>query len=216
MLIQADKSVQDIVAGQCIIITTLVVRKVILHWAHWELLLETIDLVQEQNYRRLDEPSRVANRIEQGEGFLHTVHCLVFEQKLVVLRNGDKEEYGGDILEAMDPLLSLRTLSSNIKHAICKVTNDESSLRNSSGLDTGTKNILIVRHIVVLGDTLNVVKVAVRDRVRNRKQVSKYQTITYYRAESFNWYSLDRLKQSWTPASFHKAAIALPTSGGRL
>jgi len=159
MLIQADKSVQDIVAGQCIIITTLVVRKVILHWAHWELLLETIDLVQEQNYRRLDEPSRVANRIEQGEGFLHTVHCLVFEQKLVVLRNGDKEEYGGDILEAMDPLLSLRTLSSNIKHAICKVTNDESSLRDSSGLDTGTKNILIVRHIVVLGDTLNVVKV---------------------------------------------------------
>jgi len=49
VLVQAYESIQDIVAGQIIIITTFVVREVVLHWADWELLLEAIDLVQEQD-----------------------------------------------------------------------------------------------------------------------------------------------------------------------
>lgn len=107
VLIQTDESVQDVVAGQGIVITTFVVREVVLHWADWELLLETINLVQEQNYRGLDEPSRVANGVEEGKGFLHTVDGLIFEQKLVILGNGNEEKDGGDIFEAVDPLLPL-------------------------------------------------------------------------------------------------------------
>lgn len=92
---------------------------------------------------------------------MHTVDGLIFEQKLVVLGNGDEEEDGGDILETVDPLFSLRTLSSDIEHAVCKISNDESGLGDTGGLDTGAENILVVGHVVRLCDALNVVEVAV-------------------------------------------------------
>lgn len=161
VLVQADESVQDVVAGQGIVVSTFIVGEVVLHWADRKLLLETIDLVQEQNYRGLDEPSRVANRVEKGEGFLHTVDGLIFKQKLIVLGNSNEEKDGGDILEAVDPLLALRTLSSDVKHAVCKVSNDECCLSNTGSLYTGAQNILVVGHVVGLGDALNIVKVAV-------------------------------------------------------
>ena len=85
VLIQADEAIQNVVAGQGIIITTFVVGEVVLHWADWELLLEAIDLVQEQDNRSLDEPTGVANRVEQCERLLHTVDGLILEEKLVVL-----------------------------------------------------------------------------------------------------------------------------------
>jgi len=106
VLVQADESVQDVVASQSVILTALVIREVVLHWAGWELLLETIDLVQEQNYRGLDEPSGIADRIEKRKSLLHTIDSLILEQKLIVLGDGKEEKDGGDILEAVDPLLS--------------------------------------------------------------------------------------------------------------
>lgn len=213
VLVQADESVQDIVASQRIIVSSLVIWEVVLHWADWQLLLKSIDLVQEQDNRGLDEPSRVADGIKQCEGLLHAVDSLVFEQKLIILRNGNQEENGGDILEAVDPLLSLRSLSSHIKHTVGEVANDEGGLGDTSGLDTRAEDILIVWHVVGLCDAVDVVKVAAR--VRSRTGIIEFAE-TYYLAESFNWYSRERLKQSWTPASFHKAPMAPPTSGGRL
>lgn len=106
VLVQADESVQDVVAGQSVILASLVIREVVLHWAGWQLLLETIDFVQEQNYRGLDEPSGITDGIEKRESLLHAVDSLVLEQKLIVLGDGNKEEDGCDVLEAMDPLLS--------------------------------------------------------------------------------------------------------------
>jgi len=35
---------------------------------------------------------------------------------------------------------------------------------------------------------------------------------TYYLAESLSWYSLDRLKHSWTPLSVHNRFIAASSS----
>jgi len=159
MLVQADESVEDVVASQGVIITTFVVREVVLHWADWQLLLESINLVQEQDYRGLDEPSRIADRVKKSKGLLHTIDGLVLKQKLVVLGNGNEEEDGCDILEAMDPLLSFRSLSSHIEHAISKVSDDEGGLRDTSSLDTRSENILVVGHIVWLSDTLDVVEV---------------------------------------------------------
>ena len=160
VLVEADKSVQNVVTSQTIIVTSLIIREVVLHWADWQLLLESIDLVQKQNYRGLDEPSRVADRVEESEGLLHTVDGLVFEKKLIVLRDGDKEENSCDILEAVNPLLSFRSLSSDIKHAVCKITDDESRLSNTGRLYPRSQDILVVRHIVGLSDTLNIVEVA--------------------------------------------------------
>lgn len=49
VLVEADESIQDVVAGHRIIIAALIVWEVVLHWADWELLLESIDLVEEQD-----------------------------------------------------------------------------------------------------------------------------------------------------------------------
>lgn len=91
MLVQADESVQDVVASRWVVIAILIIREVVLHWTDWKLLLESINLVEEKNYRRLDEPPGIANRIEQGKRFLHTVDRLIFEKELIVLGNGDEE-----------------------------------------------------------------------------------------------------------------------------
>jgi hypothetical protein len=57
VLVQADETVEDVIASRGIVVTALVVREVVLHGADRQLLLETIDLVEEQNDRCLDEPS---------------------------------------------------------------------------------------------------------------------------------------------------------------
>lgn len=107
VLVEGDEAVQNVVAGLSVILTPLIVGEVILHRRRWELLLEAINLVQEQDDGCLDEPPGIADGIEQGECLLHAVDGLIFEEKLVVLGNGDQEENRGHVLEAMDPLLSL-------------------------------------------------------------------------------------------------------------
>jgi hypothetical protein len=151
MLVQGDESVEDVIASQSIVLTSLIVGEVVLHRADGQLLLESINLV---------EPSRIADGVKQGECFLHTVDCLIFKQELIVLGDGDEEENGGNVLEAVDPLLSLRSLSSHIEHAVGEISNDEGGLGNTSGLDTGSENILVVGHVIGLSDTVDVVKVA--------------------------------------------------------
>jgi len=56
VLVQADETVQNVITGQSVIIPSFVVWEVILHWADGQLLLESIDLVQEQDNRCLNEP----------------------------------------------------------------------------------------------------------------------------------------------------------------
>ena len=160
VLVQADKAVEDVVACRRVVVTSLVIWEVVLHWRNWKLLLEAIDLVQEQDYRGFDEPSRVANRIEQCECLLHTVDSLVLKKQLIVLRNGDQEEDGGNVLEAVNPLLTFGTLSSDIKHSVCELADNEGSLGDTSGLNTRSQDILVVWHVVVLCDSGNIVEVA--------------------------------------------------------
>lgn len=38
---------------------------------------------------------------------------------------------------------------------------------------------------------------------------------THYSAESLSWYSRDRLKQPWTPESFHSRFMMAASSGDR-
>ena len=73
------------------------------------------NLVEEEDDRRPDEPSRVADGVKERQGLLHTVDVLVFVEELVVLGDGDEEDDGCDVLEAVDPLLALRTLSSDVE-----------------------------------------------------------------------------------------------------
>lgn len=159
-LVERDEAVEDVVASGGVVSTALVVGEVVLHRADRELLLEAVDLVEEENDRRLDEPSRVADGVEQGERFLHTVHRLILKQDLVVFGDGDQEQNRGDVLEAVDPLLTLGTLTTDVEHAVCQVANDKRGLGDTGGLDTRTKDVLVSWQVVGLRDTVDRVKVA--------------------------------------------------------
>lgn len=159
-LVQRDEAVEDVVTSGGVVGTTLVVGEVVLHGADGQLLLEAIDLVEEENDGGLDEPSGVADRVEQSQGFLHTVDGLVLKQQLVVLGDGNQEQNGGDILKAVNPLLSLGSLTTNVEHAVGEITDDESSLGDTGSLDTGAEHILVGREVVGLGDTVNGIEVA--------------------------------------------------------
>ena len=85
-LVQRHKAVQDIIAcGRVIVASynmlsranaegereegnqlTLVIRKVVLHRTHGQLLPESVNLVQKQDDARLDEPPRVADGVKES------------------------------------------------------------------------------------------------------------------------------------------------------
>ena len=158
-LVQRHETVEDVIARRGVVGTTLVVREVVLHGADGQLLLEAIDLVEEKNDGGLDEPSRVADRVEQCQGFLHTVDRFIFEKQLVVFGDGNQEENRSHVFEAVNPLLPFGSLTTNIEHPVGQVANDESGFRNTGGLDTRAENILIGGEIVGLGDALNSIEV---------------------------------------------------------
>jgi len=106
VLIQAHEAVENVVASLAVVVAAVVVGEVVVHGTDWELLLEAVNLVEEEDDGRLDEPARVADGVKQGQGFLHAVDSLVLKQELVVLGDGDKEEDGGDVFEAVNPLFA--------------------------------------------------------------------------------------------------------------
>ena len=139
---------------------TFVVGEVVLHRAHRKLLLESIDLVQEKDDGRLHEPPRVADGVEQCQCLLHTVDRLVFEEQLIVLGDGDQEQDGGDVLEAVYPLLSFRSLTTHIEHAVCEVADNEGGFGDTGSLDTRSKNVLVIGDVFACGNTVDGVEVA--------------------------------------------------------
>lgn len=86
---------------------------------------------------------------------------------MVVFRDGDEEKDCGYVLEAMYPLLTLRTLTADIEHAVCEIADDECGLGDTSGLDTGAEDVLIVGNIVWCGNAIDRVKVAAEIRIRD-------------------------------------------------
>lgn len=179
-LVEGNEAVEDVVASCGVVGASLIVGEVVLHGADGQLLLEAVDLVEEENDGGLDEPSGVANGVEQGESFLHTVHGLIFKQQLVVFGNGDQEEDGGDILEAVNPLLSLGTLTTDIEHAVGQVANDESCLSDTSRLDTGAEDILVSGEVIALADAVNRIEIA--ESVSGCKQRAEDERLTIWQS----------------------------------
>lgn len=83
---------QDVLGGLVDIGAAGVLREVVDQGYFRQLLLEHVDLVQEENDRGAEEPSRVDHRLEQNERLLHAVLTVLLEQHLVVLAEGDTED----------------------------------------------------------------------------------------------------------------------------
>lgn len=85
VLVQANESVQNVVASRWVIVALFVVWKIIFHRANREFLLEAINFVEKKNDGCLNEPSGITDRVEEGQGFLHAIDGFIFEKELVVL-----------------------------------------------------------------------------------------------------------------------------------
>ena len=83
-----------------------------------DLLGEEVLLVEEEDDGGVQEPLVVADGVEQLERLHHPVHLLVLGQDEVVAGEGHAEDDRGHALEAVDPLLPLRTLAADVKHSV--------------------------------------------------------------------------------------------------
>jgi hypothetical protein len=111
--------------------------------------LEQIRLVHEQDDARLSEPPRVGNALEETGRLVHAVNVRVFVERLVVFGDGDEEDEHVHVLEAVDPLLALRPLSSHVEHDIVELPDLEPLLGETGRLDTRTQNVLVCRDVVL-------------------------------------------------------------------
>jgi hypothetical protein len=91
LAIQQDKSASDILARGGEVWSSIMI-KIRLQWAFRQLLPEHVSLVERCNDWSFDGPSGVTNRVKQVKGFLHATDCLVFDERLVILREGDYEQ----------------------------------------------------------------------------------------------------------------------------
>ncbi len=64
----------------------------------------------------------VDNRLEHVSRFDHAIRTTVFGDDLIELIRGRQEEYGGDAVEALEPFLTLRSLTANINETAGRIT----------------------------------------------------------------------------------------------
>jgi len=171
--------------GSCgeIFVGTLVVGEVVFHWALLEFLLEQVDLIEKEDNRAMFEPRYVDDGFEEHNCFLHlilrcgqcqlrhqegstgifaqTYRSLVLYQALVIATESNKEHQTLDAFEAMDPFLALRTLATNIKHIVGQFAKFEDSFGYTSCAETGAQHVLVVGHIVLGKEAVDVPKEAV-------------------------------------------------------
>ncbi|KAG5463361.1 MAG: hypothetical protein BJ554DRAFT_8207 [Olpidium bornovanus] len=158
------EAVEDVVAGGLERVVAQVVGEQLGQRRDEELLFEHVDLVQEEDDRRVDEPARVADRVEEREGLLHPVDVLVLEEHLVVLGDGDEEDDGRHVVEAVDPLFPLGPLPANVKQPVDQAADVERGLRDPGRLHAGAEDVLVRRDVVVLRDPLDRIEEAARAR----------------------------------------------------
>ena len=91
--------------------TLIVVVKAHLETHVLDLLLEQILLVEEDGNGRVTEISTVTNLVKQQQGFLHAVHRVVLGQHLIVLAETGDEEDETHLIEHVNPLSALISLT---------------------------------------------------------------------------------------------------------
>ncbi len=98
-------------------LVVLVLGKVVFNFgAPFNLLLENVLLVEEENEARVDQVLAEPDVLKELEALLQSVLVAVLAQFTVKARGVDDEENGGDAVKDLNPLASLTALTANIKH----------------------------------------------------------------------------------------------------
>ena len=99
------------------VLLTFVLWKTDGEWAVPDLLGEEVLLVEEEYDGGVDEPLVVADGVEELHALHHAVHLLVLGEHEVVAAERHAEDDGRHALEAVDPLLPLGPLASDVEHS---------------------------------------------------------------------------------------------------
>jgi len=78
-----------------------------------------------------------------------TYPVLVLHEALVVATDGNEEEQAVDVLEAVNPLLSLRSLAAHVEHAIRELAQVKSALHDTRCPQPAAEKVLVVRDVSV-------------------------------------------------------------------
>lgn len=94
----------------------------------------------------------------------HTVEShsiLVFDQDVIETADGHKEQDDLDVVENVDPLLSLRALTTNVEHFEGQVPGIEDGLTDTCRSKACTQDVLVSGNIVLLEESAEIAHVAV-------------------------------------------------------
>jgi len=152
------EDVLDELAGVLVVLASCVFGEAHVQIGLEDLLLEEILLVEEQDDRRVHEPFVVADFLEEFEGFSHAVGLVVFVEEEVVFGEGDTEDGGGDVLEAVHPLLAFGALSAHVHHPIVHVVHVELCLCYPCRLRSAVDDVGFVGAIRGLLEAVDVVE----------------------------------------------------------
>jgi hypothetical protein len=84
-----------------------------------------------------------------------TYDGLVLVKHLVVFGERDEEDERGDVFEAVDPLLALGALATDVEETVGELANLERRLGDAGRLDTGAEDILVRRQVVGVGHAVD-------------------------------------------------------------
>lgn len=99
-----------------------------------DLLGEKVLLVEEENDGSVGEPFVVADGIEKSHTLVHPVHLFVFCQHEVVGAQSHTKDNRRHPFKAVNPLLALAPLTSDVKHLEVEILECEIGLDNASRL----------------------------------------------------------------------------------
>ena len=85
---------------------------------------------------------------------MHSIRRFVFDENLIVFAQSHDEDDGGDIFEAMNPFLSLRSLAADVEDTKVEIFKGEIDLDDAGGFNSSAKNILGAGQVLVRADLI--------------------------------------------------------------
>lgn len=83
----------------------------------------------------------VAYLREERDALVHAIHLLRLRESLIVLRETRDEEYGGDILECVEPPPALVATTADVDSAERRVGHAEVTLDHAAGASANVKHV---------------------------------------------------------------------------
>jgi hypothetical protein len=106
-----------------------------------------------------------------------TYPITILHECLVIAADGGQEKNNLDVVEDMDPLLPLRSLSSNVEHTIGKIAQIEYRLADSSRPEARAEDVLVCWHVADHEESIYVFEKAVLVSVTESSTAAEHSLV---------------------------------------